>query len=253
MTKVNNNPQVVFISGGSKGIGRATVELALKQGWHVAFSYSTNQNSAEQLTQNAAKQYPNQLCRAYLLDIKNNSQLETVSEQIIDDFDTINAVVCNAGIDIPGNIATFSDEDWHLVLNTNLTGTFNTIRCFLPLFIANRYGRFVTLSSLAKDGASGQAAYAASKAGIVGLTQTTAKEYASYGVAANTVVPGLIETDILSDDPKNITQFFKTYGPSKRLGNCDEVAQAVMFLCSQSAEYINGTVLNVTGGSDWVF
>ncbi|CRY67433.1 3-ketoacyl-ACP reductase [Yersinia pekkanenii] len=101
-----------------------------------------------------------------------------------------------------------TDEDWALVLNTNLSGTFYLIRYFLPLFFANKYGRIVTLSSLAKDGSSGQAAYAASKAGLVGLTKTTAKEYGRFGITANVLVPGLIDTGIIGNDIKGIKDFF---------------------------------------------
>ncbi|MES2264400.1 MAG: SDR family oxidoreductase [Pseudomonadota bacterium] len=243
----------LFVSGGATGIGRSVVIAALNKGWNVAFSYHSNKDGAQQLLDTAVAEFPAQLCRAYQLDVADSGAVESVGDDVVADFDNIDAVICNAGMDLPGNLVAMPDEDWFQVLNTNLSGTFYLIRYFLSLFIANKYGRIVTLSSLAKDGSSGQAAYSASKAGLVGLTRTTAKEYGRFGITANVVVPGLIDTEIIGDDVKGITPFFKQHAPVGRLGSTAEVAEAILFLASKESSYVNGAVLNVTGGIDWVY
>ncbi|WP_413726874.1 SDR family NAD(P)-dependent oxidoreductase [Sodalis sp. RH16] len=243
----------LFVSGGASGIGRGVVIAALEKGWHVGFSYHSNKNGAQQILDIARAKFPNQLCHAYPLDVADSKAVESTGDCIIADFNDIDAIVCNAGMDIPCNLVSISDEDWALILNTNLTGAFYLIRYFLPLFITNKYGRIVTVSSLAKDGSSGQAAYAASKAGLVGLTGTTAKEYGRFGITANVLVPGLIDTDIIVDDVKGIVQFFSQHSPLRRLGSTSEVAEAILYLASRESSYVNGAVLNVTSGIDWVY
>lgn len=243
----------LFISGGASGIGRSVVIAALGKGWNVGFSYYNNRDGAQQLLDIAAAQFPQQLCRAYELDVTDSGAVESVGDCLLADFSNFDAVICNAGIDLPGNLVSMTDEDWALVLNTNLSGSFYLIRYFLPLFLANKYGRIVTLSSLAKDGSSGQAAYAASKAGLVGLTKTTAKEYGRFGITANVVVPGLIDTEIIGNDIKGIKNFFAQHAPVGRLGSPSEVAEVILFLVAKESSYVNGAVFSVTGGIDWVY
>ncbi|MBC3215889.1 SDR family NAD(P)-dependent oxidoreductase [Serratia fonticola] len=243
----------LFISGGASGIGRSVVIAALNKGWNVGFSYYRNQNGAQHLLEIAAAQFPQQSCRAYLLDVADSFAVDAVGDRVLADFSNIDAVVCNAGTDLPGNLVSMTDEDWAQVINTNLNGAFYLARYFLPLFMNNKYGRIVTLSSLAKDGSSGQAAYAASKAGLVGLTKTIAKEYGHLGITANVLVPGLIDTNIIGNDVKGITRFFEQYAPAKRLGTTAEVAEAILFLISAESSYVNGAIFNVTGGIDWVY
>lgn len=243
--------QTIFISGGSKGIGRSIVEQALLKGWDVAFSYQSSENAAQKLMESSL--FPDQKIHGYKLDVKDPEAVEAIGEQILKDFETVEAVVCNAGIDLPSNILMMTNEEWQNVIDTNLSGAFYIMRFFLSHFLLNRYGRFISLSSLAKDGSSGQANYAASKAGIVGLAKSVAKEFGSQGITSNIIVPGLIETDILKEDPKLLTQYFEKYGPSKRKGKPSEVAPLVMFLSSKEAAYINGTEIYVTGGIDWVY
>lgn len=243
----------LFISGGASGIGRAVVIAALSKGWNVGFSYHRNKEGAQQILEIARAEFPQQLCHAYPLDVVDSEAVESTGDCVVADFTNIDAVICNAGMDLPCNLVSMTDEDWALVLNTNLSGTFYLIRYFLPLFITNKYGRIVTVSSLAKDGSSGQAAYAASKAGLVGLTGTTAKEYGRFGITANVLVPGLIDTEIIGNDVKGISRFFAQHSPVRRLGSTSEVAEAILFLASRESSYINGAVFNVTGGIDWVY
>lgn len=229
------------------------VTAALERGWNVGFSYHSHDDDAMQLVESAAGAFPRQSCRAYPLDVCDAEAIDVVGDRVLQDFSRIDAIICNAGIDLPGNLISLTDDDWARVLRTNVTGTFYLLRHFLPSFIANRYGRIVTVSSLARNGSTGQVAYATSKAGLVGLTQTTAKEYGRFGVTANVLVPGLIDTDIIRGDDKGIRPFFTHYGPSQRLGTAADVASAALFLISRESGYVNGAVLHVTGGIDWVY
>ncbi|MBI0238355.1 SDR family oxidoreductase, partial [Yersinia pestis subsp. pestis] len=120
----------LFISGGASGIGRSVVIAALSKGWNVGFSYHNNKEGAQQLLDIAVAEFPRQLCRAYQLDVIDSGAVEYVGDRLLVDFSNIDAVVCNAGIDLPGNLVSMTDEDWALVLNTNLTGTFYLIRYF---------------------------------------------------------------------------------------------------------------------------
>ncbi len=252
-SSVMSYKKTLVVIGGSSGIGRATVELALEEGWRVAFTYCHNEGKAKTFVDAAKQRYPSQLCLPYKLDVTDSTSIEGVCVQIQEDFEEVGAVVYSAGIDMPGNAMMMELATWRQVIETNLTGAFLTAQCFLPMFIANRYGRFVTISSLAKDGSSGQLAYATTKAGLVGFTRTIAKEYGAMGITANTVVPGLIQTDIIGDDEKGINEYFKKYGPSKKLGEPDDIARSILFFCDEKSSYVNGSDLHVTGGIDWVF
>lgn len=245
--------KTMFITGGSRGIGEATVLHALECGWSVAFTYSQSSEKALSITNEAKTHYPHQKCIAYNLNLLDTRAIESTCDQVVSDFGEIYALVCNAAIDKPGNIVFMSDEDWTDVINVNLTSSFRLIRYFLVAFIAAKYGRFVTLSSLASNGSSGQVAYASSKAGLIGLSKSVAKEYGDRGITSNVIIPGLIDSCFIDSEEKGVKKFFSTYGPTKRLGECSEVAKAVIFLCSEDASYINGSVLNVTGGIDWVY
>lgn len=246
--------RTIVITGGSSGIGRATVEDALAKGWNVAFTYNKNESMSLEIASMAEKNYPMQKCKAYQLDLQDFSTVEAVGEKISEAFNDIHAVVCNSAIDKSNNSALMPNEDWLTILNTNLSGHFFLIRYFLMDFISNKFGRIISLSSLAQDGSSGQAAYAASKGGLRALTKSLAKEYGNFGITANIVVPGLIETSFISQGaPKGLKEFFRTYCPSKKLGTPHEVANAILFLASKEANYINGAELHVTGGIDWVY
>ena len=138
------------------------------------------------------------------------------------------------------------------MIDTNLNGAFYIIRQFLPVFLANRKGHFVSVSSIAKDGISGQANYSASKAGLIGLSGTIAKEYGIKGITSNVVVPGMFETDMVKETlSDNLRKFWLLHNPMKRMGHLDELAEVALFLGSDAASFVNGQVISVTGGLDW--
>ena len=242
----------LFITGASRGIGKQIMKSALQQGHDVAFTYCNPKTPVGDLLEEAKQIAPDQVCRAYRLDVKDSDEVAQVVDQVVDDFESIDAVVNNAGINRNSLAFNTSDEDWHEILNTNLSGAFYVIRQFLSVFLAERKGRFVQISSIAKDGLSGQAHYSATKAGLVGLSGAIAKEYGSKGITSNVVVPGMFETDLtkesLSDD---LRRFWLQHCPVKRLGKLEELAEVVLFLASEGASFVNGQVISVTGGLDW--
>lgn len=243
---------VIFITGGSRGIGRNIAMTALERGHDVAFTYQNPETDVDALLREAAERAPGRICKAYHLDVRNADQVAEVAEAVAFDFETVDAVVNNAGINRNGLAFSMSNDDWHDVIQTNLSGSFYVIREFLPLFLANKKGRFINLSSIAKGGVVGQANYSASKAGLVGLSGTIAKEYGPKGITSNVVVPGVFETDMtaqsLSDDLRN---FWLLHCPLRRTGRLEELSETVLFLASDAASFVNGQVINVTGGLDW--
>ena len=243
---------IYFVTGGSRGIGESIVLEALSQGHDVAFTYRSNREAADAVLKKAADLAPERKCLAYQLDVRSSDNVEEVGDRVLDDFDTVDVVVPNAGIAINGLAANMPDDEWQEVIDTNLTGSFYVVRQFLPTLIGNRGGRIILVSSMGRTGVSGQAAYAASKAGLIGLGRTLAKEYGRRGITTNTIVPGFIETDMtverMSDDNR---KFWMAYCPMKRLGSLSEVSKVVCFLASEGAGFINGAAIDITGGLEW--
>jgi 3-oxoacyl-[acyl-carrier protein] reductase len=242
----------IFITGGSRGIGHATMLAALTQGHNVAFTYNSPETDVDALLSEAHQTAPDGVCRAYRLDVSQSKQVGDVVNAVLDDFDEIDCVVNNAGINSNKLAASMTDDEWQSVIQTNLSGPFYVTREFLHAFLANRRGRFVHVSSIAKDGLSGQANYAASKAGLLGLSGTIAKEYGAKGITSNVVVPGFFETAMtrgsMSDRLKG---FWLEHCPMRRMGELDEIANVILFLASDAASFVNGQAISVNGGLDW--
>ncbi len=243
---------IFFVTGGSRGIGEAIVMEALREGHDVAFTYRSNRDAAEQVLARAADIAPARRCFAYALDVRSSVAVEEVADRVLDDLGDVQVVVPNAGIAINALAANMPDEEWQEVIDTNLTGAFYVVRQFLPTLVANRFGRIILVSSMGRGGVSGQAAYAASKAGLIGLGRTLAKEYGKRGITTNTIVPGFIETDMtvegMSGDNR---KFWLQYCPLGRLGELSEVSKVVTFLASEGAGFINGHAIDITGGLEW--
>lgn len=243
---------IFFVTGGSRGIGEAIVLEAAQQGHDVAFTYFKNGDRARGLVDRVKTIAPKSRCQAYELDVRDSRAVEEVGDQVLDDFGGVQVVVCNAGVNLNGLAAQMPDEDWKLVIDTNLTGSFYVCRQFLPTLVSSRFGRIIMLSSLGKDGVTGQANYCASKAGLLGLSSALAKEYGRKGITSNVVVPGFFETDMTRDGmSESNREFWIKYCPLGRMGELPEVAKVVLFLASDGASYINGQAISVTGGLDW--
>jgi 3-oxoacyl-[acyl-carrier protein] reductase len=237
--------QVAVVTGGSRGIGAAIAKKLASQGADIAILYAGNQEAAQAVCQEC-QQASGARAMAYRCDVSDFQQAKETVAQIKADLGTVNILVNNAGVTKDGLIATMKEQDFDAVVDTNLKGAFNMIRHCCGLFIRNRGGRIVNVSSVSgMIGNAGQANYSASKAGIIGLTKATAKELAPRGITCNAVAPGFVETDMtrsLALDEEKIAAAI----PLGRLAKPEEIADAVAFLVS--ADYITGEVLRVDGG-----
>ncbi|PRP99870.1 3-oxoacyl-[acyl-carrier-protein] reductase FabG [Enhygromyxa salina] len=247
-----------FVTGGSRGIGAGIVEYAAAHGHHVAFTYVANAAAAEAsklAAEAAAKEAGHDVqIRHYQLDVKDPAAVEAVSDQVLEDFETMEVIVNCAGVNRDNLVVSMADEEWREVLATNLDGPFYVCRQFIQTLMANRFGRIVNISSIQHEGGTGQANYAAAKAGLHGLTKTLAKEYGRRGITANVIVPGFFDTDMTRETMPQVNKdYWKQYCPMPkgRMGKVSELAAVVEFLASEGGAFINGEVINVTGGLGW--
>ena len=243
---------IFFVTGGSRGIGAAIVKDAVRAGHDVAFTYRTSEAEAKAVRDEARNLNTKARVLALPLDVRRSPDVERVTDTILDELGRVDVLVANAGININDLAANLSDEDWHDVIDTNLSGAFYCARHVLPQMVKNRFGRLLFVSSMGWTGVSGQVAYAASKAGLLGLSSTLSKEYGRRGITSNVIVPGFFETDMTSKDmSESNRKFWLQYCPLGRLGNLDELSELVLFLASRGGGFINGEAIHVTGGLDW--
>ncbi len=230
--------KTALVTGGSRGIGRAiAVELA-RAGAEVTLSYRSGKGEAEDVANEAG-------CRAVEADVSDPEQARALVEAAGD----IDVLVNNAGITRDGLLARMSDEDWRVVLETNLHGTFHTCRAAVRGMMKRRAGSIVNVSSIVGlHGNPGQTNYSASKAGIIGFTKALARELGNRGVRANVVAPGYIDTRLTQVIADNMKEIMLANTPLGRFGRPEDVAGAVRFLCSDDAAFITGEVLLVDGG-----
>ena len=247
-----------FVTGGSRGIGAGIVEYAAARGHHVAFTYVRNAEAAAKskaAALAAAKEAGHEVqIEHYQLDVKDPVAVEAVVDKVLEDFETMEVIVNCAGVNKDNLVVSMSDEEWREVLATNLDGPFYVCRQFIQVLMANRFGRIINISSIQHNGGSGQANYAAAKAGLHGLTKTIAKEYGRRGITANVVVPGFFDTDMTRETmPQANKDYWKKYCPMPkgRMGYVSELAATVDFLASEGGAFINGQVIDVTGGLGW--
>ena len=242
MNQYKLDNRIAIVTGGSRGIGKGIVKKLLTSGAKVALL-----GKSDELLKNTDKELTNLGEIAYFCtDVKKYSQVESSIKEVIQKWGKIDILVNNAGITKDKLAIRTSENDWDEVINTNLKGTFNCIKSTLPNMIKNRYGKIINISSIVGlMGNPGQSSYCASKAGIVGLTKSIAKEYGAKSVNVNAIAPGLIYTDMTKDIntdalSKNIIL--------KRNGRPEDISNLVCFLCSEDASYITGQVINVDGG-----
>ncbi|MEM8813732.1 MAG: SDR family oxidoreductase [Pseudomonadota bacterium] len=248
MTRIERRG-AIFITGGSSGIGAQLVRDSAAAGYDVGFTYFAETEAAAAVASESMALNPDATIKSWHLDVRRSEAVETVVDEAIDVFETIDAVVCNAGITRVGLMFSMSDKDWQDVIDTNLTGSFYVCRQFLSHFLANRFGRFIHISSIAMHGMAGQAGYCASKAGLNGLSSAIAKEYGRKGVTSNTIALGLIDAGLTATDASDRTMnFWKEFCPAGRLGDITEIANAVHFLADRQSGFVNGEVLHLAGG-----
>ncbi|GBE13207.1 3-oxoacyl-[acyl-carrier-protein] reductase FabG [bacterium BMS3Bbin14] len=239
--------QKAIVTGATRGIGRAIALALLERGATVIGLYGGNETAAGRLKDDCPAA-PERL-RLHRCDVSDYEAVRTLYEQIENEFDTIDILINNAGIRRDGVLAMMKAEEWQQVIDVNLGGGFNMSKFAVQLMMKRKYGRIIFITSpMAHMGFAGQANYAASKAGQIGMMKSLAKEVAKRKITANCVSPGFIATDLLDGLPAAQVQEYKKMVPVRRFGTPAEVADAVLFLAGPKAAYITGSVLEVTGG-----
>ena len=238
--------QTAVVTGAGRGIGRAIALKFAAEGANVVCVSRTAENSEKVATEIRAL---GRQAWAYAVDVSDPKAVAATGEKILKEAGKVHILVNNAGVTKDGLIMRMSDEDWDTVLNTNLRGAFAFTKAFARDFLKQRSGRIINVASvIGLMGNAGQCNYAASKAGLIGLTMSVAREFATRGITVNALAPGFIETDmtaVLSQEMK--TELLKRI-PLNCLGQADDIANAALFLASPGARYITGQVLTVDGG-----
>jgi 3-oxoacyl-[acyl-carrier protein] reductase len=239
--------KTALVTGGSRGIGRACTERLAAEGARVAFLYHHSQEAADGLV--ALLRSKGHEVTAIQADVIDTERAEKIVADLLADWQQIDILVNSAGVIRDGLFATMSPDQWHSVIQTNLTGTYNYCRAVAQPMLSSRKGSIVNISSVAAEfGSRGQVNYAASKGGIDGLTRCLAKELASRKVRVNGVAPGMIETDMSAAVRNLAGDRIKEAIPLRRVGQPQEIASVVAFLASDDASYITGQVLRADGG-----
>jgi 3-oxoacyl-[acyl-carrier protein] reductase len=236
-----------IVTGGSLGIGTAVaIDLGIN-GANVALSYRKHPKEAEVAAEKIKAMGRKAI--AVQADVAKYADAEKMVNTVLEEFGRIDILVNNAGINWDGVIWKMTEEQWDTVLDTNLKGYFNFIRLIAPTFREQKSGKIVNVTSInGLRGKFGQSNYSASKAGIIGLTKTVARELGKYAVNVNAVAPGLILTDMMAQMPEEAKEVSLNETVLKRLGTPEEVASVVTFLCSEKARHITGEVIKVDGG-----
>ncbi|HEX2986206.1 MAG TPA: 3-oxoacyl-[acyl-carrier-protein] reductase [Caproiciproducens sp.] len=239
--------QVAVVTGGSRGIGRAIALKMAENGADVAVVYAGNEQAAQEAC-SLAGQFGVK-CRAYRCDVSSFDETRELVDEILKEFGKIDILVNNAGITRDGSVATMKEQDFDDVISINLKGSYHMIRHCCRHFLHKRSGRIINISSVAGlAGNVGQANYASSKAGLIGLTKTVARELAGRGVTCNAIAPGFIDTDMTQQMNERAREAVLSGIPMNRAGRPEEVAALAVFLAGEDAAYITGEVIRVDGG-----
>ena len=240
-------PPIAIVTGAGRGIGEAIARRLAREGARVACVSRTESNAAK--TAEAINAATPDAARAYAVDVADRKAVAAVCERILADFGRVDILVNNAGLTRDGLAMRMSEEDWDIVIDTNLKGAFNFIQGVMRPMVKQRAGRIINIASVAGlTGNAGQANYAASKAGLIGLTKTLARELASRSITVNAVAPGFITTDMTAVLPENVKTAVLAQIPLGRFGEPDDIAAAVAFLAGPEGKYITGQTLTVDGG-----
>ncbi|MGB8340517.1 MAG: 3-oxoacyl-[acyl-carrier-protein] reductase [Chthoniobacterales bacterium] len=239
--------QVAIVTGAGRGIGHAIALRLANEGARVASvsrSESNAQRTADEINATRAD-----AARAYAVDVADHAAVQAVAARILDDFGRVDILINNAGVTRDGLSMRMSIEDWDTVVDTNLRGAFSFAQAVMRSMIKQRSGRIINISSVTGlTGNAGQANYAASKAGLIGLTKTLARELASRGITVNAVAPGFIMTDMTDVLSVQVKEAILSKIPLGKLGEGADIAAAVAFLAAPEAKFITGQVLTVDGG-----
>jgi 3-oxoacyl-[acyl-carrier protein] reductase len=238
--------QIAVVTGAGRGIGRAIALKFANAGADVVCVSRTQENSEKVANEIRAL---GRKAWTFAVDVADSNAVAAAAEKILADCGKIDILVNNAGVTRDGLLMRMSDADWDIVLDTNLKGAFHFTRAFFRIFAKHRAGRIINISSvIGLIGNPGQANYAASKAGLIGLTKSVARELASRGVTVNAIAPGFIETDMTAELNAELKANILRAIPMGKFGSAEDVADAALFLASPAARYVTGQVLTVDGG-----
>ncbi|WP_144743245.1 3-oxoacyl-[acyl-carrier-protein] reductase [Enorma burkinafasonensis] len=236
-----------LVTGGSRGIGRAVCCALARDGYDIAVVYAGNDEAARETV--AAVEEAGAAARDYRCDVSDADEVAACVDAVLADFGGIWALVNNAGITKDGLVARMREEDFDRVIDVNLKGSYHMIRALMRTFMRQRGGRIVNMTSVVGlMGNAGQANYAASKAGVIGLTKSVARELAGRNVTVNAIAPGFVETDMTAVLPEEVRARYEREIPLGRLASAEEVAAVASFLVSDAAAYVTGEVIRVDGG-----
>ncbi|PFO01434.1 3-oxoacyl-ACP reductase [Bacillus sp. AFS076308] len=238
------NESVVLITGGAQGIGKETAIKFLNEGANVVIC-----DYDETAGRKALEEMNTEKAEFFQVNVTDSSQIEEMVQSIIQKHGKIDVLINNAGITLDGFLTKMEESDWEKVISVNLSGVFKCTKAVAPIMLKQGSGVILNASSVVGlYGNIGQTNYAATKAGVIGLTKSWGKEFGPKGIRVNAVAPGFIETGMTAAVPDKVLNYMKDKTPLKKLGKPEDIAAAYLFLASDDAKYINGTVLSVDGG-----
>lgn len=239
--------KTAVVTGASRGIGRAIALELAKEGANVVVNYSGSEAKAQEVVEEISKIGSKAI--AVQANVADNDSVQNLMKSALDEFGSIDILVNNAGITRDNLLMRMKEDEWDDVINTNLKGVFLCTKAVTRQMMKQRAGRIINIASVVGViGNAGQANYTAAKAGVIGLTKTSARELASRNILVNAVAPGFITTEMTDALPEDIKEAMLSQIPLAKLGKPENVAKAVVFLASDDAEYITGQVLHVDGG-----
>ncbi len=237
--------KIAVVTGGSRGIGASIAKGLGGEGATVVINYNHSQEQAEAVVEEIKAMGSSAI--ALQADISDAEATKVFIEKVLEKFGRIDILVNNAGITRDKTFKKMSFDEWHKVIDTNLSSAFNTCKIALPAMLEQKYGRIINISSvIGQSGGFGQSNYAAAKAGLIGFTKSLALETARGGITVNAICPGFIATEMVGEMPENVREAIIAQVPMKKLGAPEEIAKGVIFICE--SEYMTGQCLNLNGG-----